>query len=784
MSLSADLFEKLGAFYLGRPVDPESRAKEDTPFLYDPNDLLTHAVCVGMTGSGKTGLGIALLEEAAIDGIPAIIIDPKGDLANLALQFPELRPEDFRPWISEDAARREGVAPEAYAEAQAKLWREGLAKWGEDGERIRRLQQSAEVAVFTPGSTAGIPVSVVRSFAPPPVAIREDAELFSGQVETTVASLLGLLNISAEARGREVTFLSNLLASAWEKGETLELAELARRIQKPPFTQVGVMDLESFYPEKERFKLVLALNSLIASPGFALWREGLPLDVDAFLHNAQGKPRLAVFSIAHVGDAERMFFVSMLLSAVLSWMRQQSGTGSLRALLYMDEIFGYFPPSANPPSKLPLLTLMKQARAFGLGVVLATQNPVDLDYKGLSNAGTWFIGRLQTERDKGRLLDGLGGMGLDRAKIDRLLSGLGKRVFLMNNIHEGEPVLFESRWALSYLCGPLDREKLRALPRPSGLEVAAREAAPEAKEEEGASSAPPLLESVRQVYPADAQGALLAPGIVACAAIRYRDAKAKVDTTREVAYLAPFPEKEISGVDWAAAESVELEAFADHPPQSARWQAVPPAGLRKKSYDDWQRGFTAWVLEGQSLSLLECAEVGAVSEPGEDERDFRIRLGQALREARDARVATLRAKYGKQLETLNTRLKRAQEAMRVQEAQAGQARMQTFLSIGSALMSAFLGRKKLSAANVSRGATAARGVSRAMKEGGDVAAANERVETLEKEIATLEETLQQEVEALGEKLDPLTCELAPREVPASRVGTRVKWIALGWVSVG
>src|SRR3990172_8052895 len=173
-----------------------------------------------------------------------------------------------------------------------------------------------------------------------------------------------------------------------------------------PFGKIGVVDLESFYPAAERTKLSMRLNNLLASPTFASWLEGEPLDVAEMLYTPAGKPRLAIVSIAHLDDAQRMFLVTILLNEGLAWIRTQPGTSSLRAILYMDEVFGFFPPSANPPSKTPMLTLLKQARAYGLGVVLATQNPVDLDYKGLGNAGTWFLGRLQTERDKLRVLYG------------------------------------------------------------------------------------------------------------------------------------------------------------------------------------------------------------------------------------------------------------------------------------------------------------------------------------------------------------------------------------------
>lgn len=469
-TISTDQFEKLGGFYLGRPYDPAKKSREPGIILYDSKDLVTHAVCVGMTGSGKTGLCIALLEEAALDGVPSIAIDPKGDLTNLMLTFPELRPEDFRPWINEDDARAQSLSPDEFAAQQAQLWKDGLAEWGQDGDRIRRLKDAADFAIYTPGSSAGIPISIVASFAAPADAVREDSELLRDRVTTTATSLLGLLGIAADpVQSREHILIANLLTRAWSAGEDTDLETLIEQIQKPPLPKVGALDLESFYPEKERSQLAVKMNNLLASPGFNAWLEGVPLDIGQLLRSESGKPRVAIVSIAHLSEPERMFFVSLLLNQVLDWVRAQSGTTSLRAILYMDEIFGYFPPVAEPPSKRPLLTLLKQARAYGLGIVLATQNPVDLDYKGLANTGTWLLGRLQTERDKARVLEGLEGASasaqaeFDKGKIDTLLSGLSKRIFLMHNVHEDAPVVFESRWAMSYLRGPLTRDQIKKL---------------------------------------------------------------------------------------------------------------------------------------------------------------------------------------------------------------------------------------------------------------------------------------------------------------------------------
>lgn len=475
-----DPCSKPSHFYLGREHDLATGETDDNkPLLYKSKDLTTHAVCVGMTGSGKTGLCLSLLEEAALDGIPAICIDPKGDLGNLRLGFPNLEPKDFEPWVDPSVAQRKGISEKELAEKTAAMWENGLKEWGQDKDRVKLYDEAVDRPIYTPGANHGLPMTVLKNFNAPPKALRDDADAFRQRVSSAVSGLLALLGIDADpVRSREHIFLSNVLTKAWGAGRDLEIADMIREIQDPPFETVGVMDLEMFYPKKERTKLAMELNNLLASPSFAGWMEGQSLNVQELFYGPpteeypNGKPRHSIISIAHLDDSQRMFFVTILLNEVLAWMRTQPGTGSLRALLYMDEVFGYFPPTKNPPSKQPMLTLLKQARAFGLGVVLATQNPVDLDYKGLSNAGTWFLGRLQTERDKMRVMEGLEGASgaagkvFDKQKMERILAGLGSRVFLMNNVHEDKPVVFHTRWAMSYLAGPLSRGKIKQLMDP------------------------------------------------------------------------------------------------------------------------------------------------------------------------------------------------------------------------------------------------------------------------------------------------------------------------------
>jgi len=779
MALDPSVFEKLGAFYLGRPYDPQKKKAADVPLLYDSRDLVTHAVCVGMTGSGKTGLCLALLEEAAMDNIPAIIIDPKGDLGNLLLTFPDLSAENFRPWINEEDAQRKGIEPDVFAAEQADVWKKGLASWGEGADRIRTLREKVDMVIYTPGSTSGLPINVLASFDAPET---DDPEALADRVQTTAASLLSLVKIDADPiKSRESILLSALLTQEWQQGRSLDLPTLIERIQNPPFQKVGILDLETFYPAKDRFALVMALNNVLAAPGFAAWQQGEPLDARKFLYTSEGKPRLAIFSIAHLGDDERMFFVSLLLNEVLSWTRAQSGTTSLRALLYMDEIFGYLPPSANPPSKLPLLTLLKQARAFGVGVVLATQNPVDLDYKALSNAGTWFIGRLQTERDKARVLDGLqgasGGGKFDRAAMESVLAGLGNRVFLMNNVHDDGPVVFETRWTMSYLRGPLTRDQIKTLM--SGRKGAAVPSAP-ASAAVASSTRPALPPTVPQVFlpPVSAGKVAYAPRLLGAATVRFSDDKLGIEQMREALFTVPIPEG-VSAPDWAAAQAIEsrLEDLEKTPVDDAAFEAVPPAAAQVKNYAQWTKDFTQWIAVSQRLRILRCADLKAASKPEESEAEFRARIALSLRENRDAAVEALRRKYAPKVAALQTRLQRAESSLQREKEQASQARLQTFISVGSTILGAFLGRKAVSASTIGRATTAARGMGRTMKEGADVTTAEQSAEAIRQELADIETEIAAESAALA----ATDASIETIEVKPARTGTSVRLLALAWV---
>jgi hypothetical protein len=807
-------YEKLGVFYLGRPYDLAKKSPKQGLTLYDSKDLVTHGICVGMTGSGKTGLCIALLEEAAIDGVPAIAIDPKGDLPNLLLTFPGLRPEDFVPWINEDDARKKGLSADEYAKQQAELWKNGLAGWGQSGERISRLRQAADFVIYTPGSSAGIPVSILKSFAAPPQAILDDSEVLGDRISSTATSLLGLMGIEADPiRSREHILISTILDSAWKQGRDLDLAALIQQIQTPPVTEIGVMDVESFYPSKERFELALSLNNLLAAPGFSAWLEGEALDINSILYTPQGKPRISIFSIAHLNDAERMFFVSLLLNQILGWTRMQSGTTSLRAIVYMDEIFGFFPPVANPPSKMPLLTLLKQARAFGVGILLATQNPVDLDYKGLANTGTWLIGRLQTERDKMRVLEGLEGAAasagakFNRQSMEQTLAGLGNRIFLMNNVHEDAPEILESRWTMSYLRGPVTRNQIKQLmdprraafsgqqtvsaatgagapsPGASAYQTAAVKASSGVKQGDRPLIPPSITQYFVPLRGSKPTGQTLTynPMLLGAAQLRFADVKTGADVTRDCVFITPITDDPIA-IKWdnSTEASFNISDLEKSPEESASYSALPAAGGNAKSYDIWSKDLASWLFRNQKLELLKSPSLKQFSNPGEAERDFRVRLQQNAREQRDEASEKLRQKYAPKMAALQEQIRRAQQTVEREAEQAKQQKMQTAVSVGATLLSAFVGRKAISYSSLGRATTAVRGASRIRKESQDVQRAGETVEAYQQRLQELESEFKSEMEALTAKTDPQTEELEKVSLRPSKTDITVRLISLIW----
>ena len=837
--------ERLGSFYLGKEYDLSAGAlKNDAPVMYDARDLTTHAVCVGMTGSGKTGLCIDLMEEAAIDQVPMIVIDPKGDITNLLLTFPDLLPQDFLPWINADDARRKDMTPEQYAANQAETWAKGLASWDQGPDRIRLLKQSCDFVIYTPGSDSGLPVNILSSFAAPNLNWDDEQETLRDRISGTVSALLGLAGIEADpVRSREHILLATIFEYYWRKGENLDLASLILAIQNPPVRQLGVFDVDTFYPQRDRFGLAMALNNIIAAPSFAAWLQGASLNIDQMLYGGDAKPNVSIFYIAHLNDAERMFFVTLLLEQVITWMRAQGGTTSLRAMVYMDEVFGFFPPSSNPPSKRPMLTLLKQARAFGLGIMLTTQNPVDLDYKGLTNAGTWFIGKLQADRDKQRLLDGLEGLSstpgqLSRQEMDRLISALGNRVFMLHNVNQKQPIIMQTRWAMSYLRGPLTRSQVRDLMKnertallgattptaapaaaPATPAMAAATPAAPVAAPAGAKPAvtpapvatasalpqpgtvpPALPPDVPQVYlpvqvtkyqavselerrmgrSLDVSGARLrySPQLLAMGTVNFVDNKLNVRQDQSLTWLAEPPGN--AGLPrWDQNRQLALgeRDLLSRPEDGSLFDEVPGSINTAKKLAALSDDLTDYLYRNLSYPLFYSSALKTYSQPGEDERSFKIRLQQVAREQRDAEVDALNDKYQTRLDALEERLRKEQVELQKDEAAYSARKQQEMLSAGGSLLSLFGGRRKritsaLSSASQKRQMTE-RAKQEIEKTQAGIEQLNDQVKELQDEVKTLGDQATERWNAALQKVEPYA--VRPRKSDVSLQRLAVAW---------
>ncbi len=791
-------FEKLGVFYLGKEYDIESKRLQEDMVLLKSKDLTTHAVIIGMTGSGKTGLGIGMIEEAAIDDIPVIAIDPKGDLTNLALTFPQLTKEDFRPWINLQEASNKAMTPDDYAQVQAQLWEKGLSDWGQSKDRIERFRNAASVKIFTPGGSAGINVSVLKSFNAPKAEVINDRDAFRERINITTTSLLSLIGITGDSfTSRENILIANILEHVWMSGQDLSLADLIMAIQNPPMDKVGVLSLENFYSSKDRFALAMMLNNLLASPSFKTWMEGEALDIDNFLYDEKGKARVSVFSIAHLSDSERMFFVTMLLNEVLSWVRSQPGTGSLRAMLYMDELFGYLPPTANPPSKLPLLTLLKQARAFGLGLVLSTQNPVDLDYKALSNAGTWFIGRLQTERDKERVMAGLegaaAGSNFNKAKTEKVLAGLAQRVFYLHSVHTDEAKIFSTRWVLSYLAGPLTKDQIMALPKANitsdNLVIRSDEnnkpQMTQTASFQGSKQAPVLPPAIKQVYlpPKNytVNDIVYTPNIIGVVEVMYKDVKYKLSTIKQLIILTPVHNGPLV-LDWNESEvlNIAIGDLQDRPYDNASFSECPNAVTDIKNYDQWKRLLNQYIRTNQTLQLLYSPTLKLASEPDEDERDFRIRIQHIAHEQRDIAMDNMKKKYATKLNTLEDRLRRAELTIEKESSLASQRKMDAALSAGNAVLGALFGTKKITTTSVNRVKTAVRSTSRALSSGQSINAAQDNLTSIQQQLNELKSELERELSNITKQYDMLNERFDKIEIRAVSTDITVRLFGLAW----
>ena len=774
--------EKIGQFYLGDQILPEP----GTPVLYDAADLTTHAVIIGMTGSGKTGLGITLLEEAALDGIPVIAIDPKGDLGNLALNFPARRAADFAPYADAASLKQTGQTADEWAAATAQKWGDGIDASRQNAARQQALAAANPVHIYTPGGEHGLPLSLLAHLGAPDPAIRDDRETYADTLDSTAAALLALIKEAGDSTAPAQLYLSHLLKHYWDEGRDLDLAQLIAAIQNPPIKQIGVLPVAQICPPKMRDKLALAYNTLLASPGYSAWLQGAPLDSQQLLYDAQNRAQTSIINIAHLSDAERMTLVTLLLGNLIAWMRRQSGSSTLRAILYMDELYGYLPPSANPPSNKPLLTLLKQARAYGLGLILSTQNPVDLDYKALANAGTWLIGRMQTAQDRARVADGLtsaAAQGLDRATLDQWFDHIDKRRFLLHNIHEAAPCILQSRHAMSYLAGPLSREQIRAITAADPRRATAT-AAP--RDDSGDTLPPALPAGINRYYlPSEQTSGMTHYYPVALASVRlyYRDAKSNTRHEQTLLLQAPINE---GGIDWSQSQTAPVAAdqLQTTPHQPCQHHPAPAAASDPAAWKTAEKTLATHLRQHQNLTLYYNKALDSYSNPGEDADTFRNRLATAAHEKRDAAIAALRLKYAKQQTALAKQQQTAQAAVEREKSQSNQSLLQTGLAIGGALLSAFTGRKALSASTIAKTQTAIKSAGKIQKERQDIAAASAREALVAEQIAQMEAALAQELQTLRDQYDPATLPLEEKTIDVKAGDITIERLALGYVPLG
>lgn len=797
-------------FYLGRAYDPVKQIVTDEEVTYDPADLTTHAVVTGMTGSGKTGLCVVLLEEAALQGIPAIIIDPKGDLTNLLLHFPDLAAQDFQPWINSELARRSGKTLEQLAEDAATSWREGLREWGVDQERIQALRNAAQFAVYTPGSDSGIPVSVLSSLAAPDVSWNDNREVMREKITSTVTALLGLVgyeNIDP-LRSREHILLSNIFEKAWGQGKDVELKELILQTQNPDFKELGAFSVDSFFPAKDRMELAMVLNNILAAPAFERWREGQPLDIDSILHTEDGRPRHSIFYLAHLPDNERMFFVTLLLSEIETWMRTQSGSPSLRALVYMDEIFGYFPPVSNPPSKVPLLRMIKQGRAFGVGLLLATQNPSDIDYKGLSNAGTWFIGKLQTEQDKNRLLDGLESAagGTQRTELDKLISSLGKRVFILHNVHAERPKLFQTRWTMNFLAGPLTRPQIKDLNqlvdaklKPVPVVPMASGIVPRVPLKVDASvTKPPIPAWIREYFlpqnhtmpeafsaagrsmPAEMkveEGVIYRPTLLASAQVRILDRKHGVDSeiTRNALVGSLEKRGSLRWEDYLIGGDV-IEKIETAPIPSARFSSIDAPLNDVKLMTALQKDFTDWVFRNSAVKARANQTLKVFAGPDVSQAEFMKACADAARDARDAELAKKTAQVDRQLKSLEDKLAREERELREDEDELSHRKMEEAGTHLENITGLFGGRRK--ASRLSSSLTKRRMTQQAKS---DVEESVDSIKEFNRQIAELQKRREEIITEINDRWGRVVNEITEVTITPKKTDVFVNVFGVAWM---
>ena len=751
-------YEKLKLFYIGK----EKIDGQITPLVYQNKDLLTHAAIIGMTGSGKTGLGITLLEEATIDAIPSIIIDPKGDMTNLLLNFPELNPSDFEPWLDDSEVSNSGGTKEELAIKVSNSYKEGIQRDFQDLSRVKKLKDSADFTIYTPGSSAGIQVSILSSFKAPTIEILEDMELFSNIINSTVHSILSLIDNKSDETSKESILLASIFTSYFKEQRDLTLEELITLIVTPPFSKIGVFDLETFFPQSDRLKFALKINTIIASPSFSTWLEGESLDISKMLYSQSGKAKVNIFSIAHLNDSQRMFFVTILLNQILAWMRRQEGTTSLKALLYMDEIFGYFPPQANPPSKQPMLTLLKQARSFGIGVILSTQNPVDIDYKGLSNIGTWFIGRLQTKQDIEKVIDGLSSAsekGLNKQELSLALGTLAKRNFIMKNINEEHIKTFETRWALSYLKGPLSKDAIKKLMEnkknnsPKNLEEKKSEVNEPFIDVSKGKSKPVIVSSIKEKYSYSSQNnAYYMQGyLLFSCSVHYLYTLKNVDLKENINFKIYLDEK-ATEINFDEKEDVLIYSFDEKEKTNSFYYELPSFIQNEKELKLLERDFADYVYRNFKLTLYKNDTLKISSKQYESLDDFKIRIQDRLNEQIDEKIENLKQKFEKENTLLEQKISKLFEKLKKEEQDSISATTNSIISIGTSILGAFFGKSSKTAI-VSKVATSSRGVSKALKERSDIKTVQGEIDALQSLQDGLEEKLKIEIEKINDEFN-------------------------------
>jgi hypothetical protein len=820
------MFEQPGKLYLGREYDLDLGRVTDKPVFVGARDLTTHAVCLGMTGTGKTGLGVVALEEVLMQGVPCIIVDPKGDITNLALSFPELQPADFLPWLDADEAARQNLSPEQLAAATAQKWRDGLHEWGIGPERIAALRDRAKFDIYTPGSDAGLPVNVLQSLSPPSdpsITWARNTETLRERISQLCQALLELVGIEADPmQSREHILLATIFEASWRAGQPLDITALIQQIQSPPVTRVGAFDMDVFYPRDERFDLAMRLNNLMAAPSFGVWTQGAPMDIATFIKpdreaggsNPAGKTRCAIFYLAHLGEGERQFFTTLLLSQLVLWMRSQTGTSSLRCLVYFDEVYGYCPPyPRNPPTKQPLMTIIKQGRAAGLGAFLATQNPADLDYKGLANIGTWFIGRLRTGRDRDRALEGLegAGAGFDRDHFEGPLSTLPPRVFLLQST-TGSPRFLQSRWAMSYLRGPLTRDQVSVLEpgteveesreiteRPFGddsrLEIAedlpvtlmspdrARQSSIQNRQSK-TENRPQLPPDVREVFlPANSalgtqhSALAYAPHLLASASVRITDRASGVNASDRYTFLVPLG-RLAQLPDFAQANmrsDIDIATLQLEPLPTAAFAPLP-SGINGRWMKQAERLLIEHVYRFGVTEIFFNRTLKLYGQPGETQLEFRERCETSAREKRNAEAQKVRAQYERRMQTLQDRVAREHRELAQDRTELGGRQREELLGGVESLFNFVFGRRQSYA--VAFGARRRREVESAQQ---DVRESEAAIAKLQQDLRAVAGEYKDALNALSDKWMRALSDVTQVPLAPKKSDIFVDVVALAWV---